>query len=476
MAKQNRPPKPYPTFPLFAHSRGYWCKKIDRQQVSFGRWEEKGTPGYEGAWKAALKAYHEHCERVAQGRELEERPDEATAKLLVDGYLTHQHGRLERGDIRPAHFNDVKIACLRFRDVVGRDRTIGDLEVGGVPLIREWLAGLDNDFGWYAYNRHVQTVRAMFKWAEHPVEGVLRRPFRLVPLLVKRRELQRRREAKERVVERGEHCYTTAELWTMLHAGNVNHFAMGLLGYFCAYGNTDCSELTTEHVQFEPDSSLGLPAGWALLHFPRPKTEIERAAVVPPLVVDVLRVALALRPAAAKAKWAKRVFLTKNGLPYTRCKIHRRDDGVVEKVVQIDSVGLQHKHARARAGVCPTHGPMLNLRSVEGRCPDCHADGELVPLHPMRKLGFYTYRHTGITFASGTSTPDAIALFEGHAISGVRSRYVAHVEVPKLKPIADALLARLLTRSRSTPSTDGPAPDRQLPPAAAGGAATPAAA
>lgn len=454
MRRKNKPDKPYPNFPLFAHARGYWAKKVDKRQLSFGRWElkseaDKGA-AYEASWKAALANFNKYLEDVAVGRSLEERPEEASLKLQCDAYLTRQHRRFEAGEITAFHFDNVKNGIMRFRNAMGRNRSLGDLERDGVALIAAWLAELRADFGWYAYNRHVSIVRAMFKWSEHPVEGILRRPFRLMALLVKQGELQRRRESKARVIERGQFCYTPAELWVMMHAGNIHHMAMMLLGYFCGYGNTDCSHLTFEHLEFDPDPSLDLPPGWGHIHFPRPKTEIERAAVIPPLVCDVLRQSIAIRPEPSRATWAKRVFITSHGYPYTRQKLHRRADGVIEKVVGIDTVGLMHKRARERVGMCPKHGPMMNMRGLNGRCPECESQ-----LQPARSLGFYTYRHTGITYASGVTTPDALALWEGHAIAGIRGRYVAHVEVPKLKPIADALLLRLLTRSRSAHLSSG---------------------
>lgn len=453
-----KPPKPYPTYPLFAHARGYWAKKIDKKQISFGPWAWPNEEQYVASWKSALETYQKFLEDVAHGRSVEERPDSATVKLLSDAYLTHQHNQMEKNAIRPIHFQSVKSGVERFRNQIGRETTLAYLEKDGVPLLRTWLNGLDIDYGWHAYNRHVAIIRAMFKWAAHPVDGILKRPFHLLPLLVKKGDLLRRREVKAKVVERGAHCYTPAELWAMIHAGNIHYTAMALLGYFCAYGNEDCSQLTFEHVNFDPDPALQLPAGWGVIHFPRPKTEIERAAAIPPIVCEAIRASIAVRPKPRLEKWAKRVFITKAGLPFTRQKKHRREDGVVEKVVNIDSVGIVHKRARARVRHCPIHGHMLNLRSIGGVCPDCGDQEKKPGLQALRMLGFYTFRHSALTYAAGTSTPEAIALWEGHTIAGVRSHYVAHVDIQKLTPIADALLTRLLSRSRSIPVDVPPAP------------------
>src|SRR5688572_9804966 len=149
-----------------------------------------------------------------------------------------------------------------------------------------------------------------------------------------------------------------AELWAIIHGGTLHHAAISLLAYFCGFGNTDCAQLTHEHVNLSPDPELGLRAGWGHIHFPRPKTEIERAGVIPPLVCGVLRASMGRRPNAKKKRWAKLVFITKQGLPYTRRKLHRDTNGVVQKVTCIDSIGLMHNKVRARVGQCPEHGAM----------------------------------------------------------------------------------------------------------------------
>jgi hypothetical protein len=57
-----RPDKPYPEFPLYAHPLGYWSKKVADVIRHYGRWGRvvKGvlTPvPYEAGWQEALTIF-----------------------------------------------------------------------------------------------------------------------------------------------------------------------------------------------------------------------------------------------------------------------------------------------------------------------------------------------------------------------------------------------------------------------------------
>src|SRR5262249_38397348 len=70
--------------------------------------------------------------------------------------------------------------------------------------------------------------------------------------------------------------YEPAELRALIDAAPAPLRAMILLGVNCALGNTDCSDLSTHHVN--------LDAGW--LDYPRPKTGIPRRCPLWPETVE----------------------------------------------------------------------------------------------------------------------------------------------------------------------------------------------
>ena len=62
-----KPQKPYPNFPLFAHNNGQLGKKIDGKPRYFGVWAD---------WKAALRKYHEEIDGPSN-----------SLKVCIDRYI-----------------------------------------------------------------------------------------------------------------------------------------------------------------------------------------------------------------------------------------------------------------------------------------------------------------------------------------------------------------------------------------------------
>ena len=46
---KQRPSKPYPEFPLFAHNNGQWCRKIRGKLYAFGKWDDHNAALESGA-------------------------------------------------------------------------------------------------------------------------------------------------------------------------------------------------------------------------------------------------------------------------------------------------------------------------------------------------------------------------------------------------------------------------------------------
>jgi len=69
-----RPAKPYPGFPLYAHTNGQWAKKICGRTHCFGLWEDS---------HGALKRYLEQKDDLEAGRR-PQRESDCTGLLTVE--------------------------------------------------------------------------------------------------------------------------------------------------------------------------------------------------------------------------------------------------------------------------------------------------------------------------------------------------------------------------------------------------------
>lgn len=459
----DRPEKPYAGFPLFAHAKGYWCKKINKKQHSFGPWAWPEKKAYERSWKDALERYHRYQADAAHGLLLFGNPERMSITHLVKAYLDYQHDRAvgESAEIYANTYTEIKRVVEEFRDAVGKDTTIEQLELFD-PLrpeespVAQYIKAVKKKYGWHAYNKRMTRMSGMWNWAENPVLGALRRPFRLRSFFSKRAEKLKRRAKRLKGEEQGKQRWTVEELQAFFDLAPLPLRAMIGLGYFGAFGPSDCSDLPIRVIKRCRDYHL--PDGWGALYWVRTKTEIERGEALPGFVLDDLAAAIRLRPQPAYVELEDRVFLTHFGNAWVRTNVHFGDEDKIEKTVDMDSLNPAFAKFRNGLGRCAEHGwfarPQVGagFRSDKhgtpraqrrpkglGLCPACGAS-----LLPMRKLPFYTFRHTALTYAGGAGAdPDAVHLFEGHQIPGIRREYIEEVEAHRLLQIGKRLLEKL---------------------------------
>jgi hypothetical protein len=484
MTKHKRPDRPYAKFPLTAHASGQWKKRCGKTDHYFGRWHDPEHGQRWGTlervdptgrmWKAALAAYEDFTRERAEGHLLTAKSRDASVGLVARAYLTAEHDRLDAGDIKARTYENAREAMKLFLDTVGRDVRVRDIDDDpSLAVVRGYLAGLRERFAAWTFNRHVRAMRSMFRWATNPIDGVLDGPLRLYGALKMVGTRVRRREQREaRAAEGGRRMPTVPELRALHDAAPPKLRACYLLAFFGAYGQGDCAELPRHLLQFDPPEHLGLPAGWALVHFPRPKSEIDRACVLPPLVVDALKAVLAERPDPATAELADRVFLTEEGLAACYDVVHRDAEGTVQKVTRVDNVKQWHALNRKRLRTCKACGVVRATLFARGAkkaaCPTCQE-----PTTPLRRVRFYDVRHASITLTAGCDET-ARLLHEGHILPGVRPEYVEGVHSGHLLRVGQTLLEHW-ERNAVTPliGGGGHGPAAAPPPPASGRPALP---
>ena len=410
-AKRKKPKKPYPSFPLTAHNNGQWCKKI------------RGTVHFFGIWKdphAALDNYLSVAADLHAGREprVSLSPAGLTVKDACNHFLTYQLGKVEAGEISARWFEDCRRVLDNFARCFGRQRLVSDLVPDDFVRYRQRLVskGLigSSGLGVCALNRTMTVVKGMFKHA-HEMD-LIDRPVKYGKAFNKPSATLRRKMRRAGELANGKRLFAPAEVRSLIEASPMPLRAMILLGINGGFGNTDCARLPIQAVDF----------GRAVIEFDRPKTAIERVVPLWPETVEALRQSLAKRPKPADQRSGKLVFLTTFGQPWGRDRIHRTEDGEIEKVVAVDAVGQEfHKLLRK-----------LRLK--------------------RRGLGFYTLRHTFRTWADGVRDQHAIFRIMGHQIPGMSGIYVEAIELDRLRAVVNHVHRKLFEEGppgRQDPAT-----------------------
>jgi integrase len=260
-----KPPKPYPDFPLFRHANGQWAKKIDGRFVYFGT-----------DWRAALKKYHVMADGPAH-----------TLKTSIDKYVSSRRLLQESGEITRGHLRDIERTLTGLSATIGQTRTVAGLGSEDYGL---WRAHLGKTNGPVALRNHLARVRAFLNWCvREKIIGVLppcdslKKPSR--------GQLRRARAA------RGSRMFTPQELRRLIECAGPEFRAMILLALNAGLGPEDLAQLKTGNIKGK----------W--LDYPRPKTGVERRVPLWPETQKAL--AAVIRPDDAA------VFRTKYGNLWT---------------------------------------------------------------------------------------------------------------------------------------------------------------
>jgi integrase len=293
--RENKPTKPYPDFPLFAHGNGSWAKRINGRVYYFGPWKDPD---------AALNLYLETKDDLFAGRK--PRPKAAvvgcTMADLGNEFLNFKRHRKEAGELTARMFDDYESVAVRLVKFFGPTRLVEDLRPEDFEELRHQLA---KKWGPVTLLNFITRCRGIFKFAHD--NGLIPHPVRYGQgfKLPSQKQLRRARNQK------GPRMFEARELVKILALASQPLESMILLGINCGFGNSDCGNL--------PLKALDLNRGW--LDFPRPKTEVTRRCPLWPETIEALQEWMAHRP-KARAGWdldaAGLVFVTKYGKKWAK--------------------------------------------------------------------------------------------------------------------------------------------------------------
>jgi integrase len=397
--RRDKPAKPTSSFPLTPHNNGQWCKKIRGKLHFFGVWDNP---------EAALQKYLCAAADLHAGRQprpctlSEEGP---TVKQLCNHFLTYQHRRSQTGEIGLRWFEDCRTVLESFTRFVGPGRLVSDLTPDDFLGYQQKLVrtGLTNrkGMGVHALTRTITVVRGLFKYAYEM--SLTAHPIRYGKAFERPSATRKRKSRRAVELANGKRLLDASEVRTLLTAAQGTLRALILLGINGGFGNTDCSNLPISAVNWKE----------AVIEFDRPKTGVERVVPLWPETLLALQEVLTARPKPANKEINKMLFLTASGEALTRQRVHRAEDGSVEKIVTVDSVGDQFDRLLRELGL------------------------------KRKGIGFYTLHHTFRTWADEVRDQHAIHRIIGHTIPGMSGIYVEEISLDRLRAVVDHVRRRL---------------------------------
>lgn len=162
----DRPPEPYPDFPLYAHPLGYRSKTILGTIHHFGRWGRRVNGKLvrvaDNGWKEALELYKVQADDLYAGRTPRTTGDALTVADLCNRFLSAKQRRFDAGELSARMFAEYRATTDRLDGAFGKARRVDDLAPEDFGSLR---AGMAEQFGPVRLGNEVQRVRTVFKYA-----------------------------------------------------------------------------------------------------------------------------------------------------------------------------------------------------------------------------------------------------------------------------------------------------------------------
>lgn len=408
-----KPVKPYKSFPLTPHRRG-WCKKIHgKVRIICGH-----VPAAE-----ALRVFHLKAPRLygyptemptapapvatntpQSPAATEERRENSpiTVGRLKEEFLAHKQAQVATGELSPRSFADYQTILDRFTAAVsGRACDLAP------KIFAQYRQQLATTLGPHALSRHIQNIRTMFAWGYESER--LANPVRYGGSFDKPSATIKRKAKAKRELLHGKAMFSPEEIRLLLAKADKPLKAAILLGLNGGLGNHDIAAL--------PLTAVDLDKGW--VDFPRPKTGIERRIPLWTETTAAIREAIQARPKPRDPNDRELIFLSPDGLPLVRmCHTYKQDKLV--KSVPVDTLSSQFAQLLKAAGL---------------RSEDVKREG----------LNFYGLRRTFRTVADEVCRDQhAIHRIMGHVVAGMAGIYVQRITDERLKAVTDGVRERWL--------------------------------
>lgn len=283
-SNQSKPAKPYPEFPLYAHSVGQWAKKIRGKTYYFGLWADPD---------GAMANYTSRREELESGIRPAPAKRELDVSTICNMFLARKKASASSGELANRTWVEYKSACDFVAEVFGKSRLVADLRSDDFSKARDAISAKT---GPHRLAKMIQMIRCIFKFG---VDSGLIQPVNYGPGFKRpsARTMRLHRAA------RGEKLFTADEIISMLDAASIQMKAMILLGINCGFGNSDCGNL--------PISAINFDSGF--VDYPRPKTGVKRRCHLWPETILALQKVIEQRKEPASESDSGILFVTKRG-------------------------------------------------------------------------------------------------------------------------------------------------------------------
>lgn len=378
---QDKPKKPYPNFPCYAHPSGQWAFKC------------KGKTYYAGPWSdpdAAVRCFNEWRPLILQGidpRRMEPvvRPGTLTVKQLCNQFLQNREQAVRDGEMTDRMFASYVAEAKRICDVLGRDTLVEKLASADFVRLRESYPA---SWGQTTRGDHIVKTRTIFTFALK--DGLIDRPVVFgVGFEKPKKQVYARRQSQE-FLERGTLDLTADECRRLVANSGEWLKAAILLGLNAGLGNTDVAQMTRGLIQ---------PDGWVV--YPRGKTGVVREFWLWPETQDAIRIAQEARGEPCNADDGELLFLTGKGRPL----VWGRADG--GRWIQTNNLTTAFGKLMRKLGI------------------------------KRQDVGFYSLRRTFATVGSGSKDQVAVDYIMGHSGSTMSDLYRQRVDRCRLRDVAE---------------------------------------
>ena len=240
MARMDKPAKPRPDYPCYAHRNGQWAKKIEGRTLFFGSWRD------DPHGVRAEQAYRQFID--------DPMPEGLTVADSLNLWLHMKNSRRKTGELGATTFRGYKMTAERVLAVIARNRLVDELTPADFERLRTSMA---ETLSLASIDVELSKVRVWLNWVEDTYD-----------VRVKTGQSLRKPAKKNMLKQRTRKEFSRDEILTMLNAAEDQRFwrAAILLGINGGYGPSDLNHLRTTHIRWDEQ----------LIEFPRPKTAEER--------------------------------------------------------------------------------------------------------------------------------------------------------------------------------------------------------